>query len=156
MASPLASNSSATVRLIERAARGESEALGELLQQHHGRLRRMVGLRLDRRLRGRIDPSDVIQEASLEAATRLPEYVRNPAMPFFLWLRLLTGQRLQILHRRHLGSRMRNAGEGGIAEGIAQARELLEACRPMVNGVYLVPSFGRVEVVGELVTLAHR
>jgi len=50
--------------------------------------------------------------------------------------------------------RMRLAGENGIAEGIAQARELLEACRPMVQGTYLVPSFGRVEVVGELVTLA--
>jgi homocysteine S-methyltransferase len=52
--------------------------------------------------------------------------------------------------------RMRLAGENGIAEGIAQARELLEACRPMVQGTYLVPSFGRVEVVGELVTLAKR
>ena len=50
--------------------------------------------------------------------------------------------------------RMRDAGENGKAEGIAQARELLEACRPMVSGTYLVPSFGRVEVVGELVTLA--
>jgi RNA polymerase sigma-70 factor (ECF subfamily) len=95
---------------IERAARGESEALGELLQEHRGRLRRMVRLRLDRRLQGRIDPSDVIQEAYLEAATRLPEYVRSPTMPFFLWLRLLTGQRLQIIHRRHLGARMRDAG----------------------------------------------
>jgi homocysteine S-methyltransferase len=52
--------------------------------------------------------------------------------------------------------RMRLAGENGIAEGIAQARELLEACRPMVQGTYLVPSFGRVEVVGELVTLAKQ
>jgi homocysteine S-methyltransferase len=50
--------------------------------------------------------------------------------------------------------RMREAGENGKEEGIAQARELLEACRPMVQGTYLVPSFGRVEVVGELVTLA--
>jgi homocysteine S-methyltransferase len=50
--------------------------------------------------------------------------------------------------------RMRLAGENGIAEGIAQARDLLEAIRPMANGVYLVPSFGRVEVVGELVTVA--
>lgn len=52
--------------------------------------------------------------------------------------------------------RMAAAGENGIAEGIAQARELLEACRPMVNGTYLVPSFGRYEVVGELVALAKR
>jgi RNA polymerase sigma-70 factor (ECF subfamily) len=96
--------------LIEGAIRGEAESLGELLQAHRGRLHRMVALRLDRRLQGRIDPSDVIQEASLEAAQRLSEYVRNPAMPFFLWLRLITGQRLQILHRRHLGAQMRDAG----------------------------------------------
>jgi homocysteine S-methyltransferase len=51
--------------------------------------------------------------------------------------------------------RMAAAGENGVAEGIAQARELLEAIRPMCNGVYLVPSFGRVEVVGELVTVAR-
>jgi RNA polymerase sigma-70 factor (ECF subfamily) len=70
----------------------------------------MVALRLDRRLAGRIDPSDVIQEAQLEAAERLAEYLRNPTMPFFLWLRLITGQRLMILHRRHLGARMRAAG----------------------------------------------
>jgi homocysteine S-methyltransferase len=50
--------------------------------------------------------------------------------------------------------RMRMAGENGIAEGIAQSRDLLEAVRPMCSGVYLIPSFGRFEVVGELVTLA--
>jgi homocysteine S-methyltransferase len=50
--------------------------------------------------------------------------------------------------------RMRRAGENGVAEGLAQARELLEACRPLVQGTYLVPSFGRYEVVGELVALA--
>jgi homocysteine S-methyltransferase len=50
--------------------------------------------------------------------------------------------------------RMRKAGENGVAEGIAHARELLEDCRPYVSGTYLMPSFGRYEVVGELVTLA--
>jgi RNA polymerase sigma-70 factor (ECF subfamily) len=52
----------------------------------------MVALRLDQRLHGRIDASDVIQEAYLEAWHRLPEYLRQPTMPFFLWLRFLTGQ----------------------------------------------------------------
>jgi RNA polymerase sigma-70 factor (ECF subfamily) len=65
---------------------------------------------MDRHLQGRIDPSDVIQEAYLEAWTRLPEYLSNPAMPFFLWLRFLTGQRLVTLHRHHLGRRMRDPG----------------------------------------------
>jgi RNA polymerase sigma-70 factor (ECF subfamily) len=70
----------------------------------------MVELRLDRRLHGRVDPSDVIQEAYLEAAQRFPEYLQDSAMPFFLWLRFLTAQRILILHRRHLGVQMRDAG----------------------------------------------
>ena len=75
----------------------------------------MVALRLDRRLQGRIDPSDVIQEAYLEASARLAEYLRNPSMPFFLWLRFLAGQKLVTLHRHHLGVRMRDAGQRGRA-----------------------------------------
>ena len=88
-------DNSETTRLIERAGRGDQRALGELLSRHCGRLRRMVALRLDRRLQGRVDPSDVIQEARLDAARRLTEYQGNPAMPFFLWLRLVVGQRVR-------------------------------------------------------------
>jgi RNA polymerase sigma-70 factor (ECF subfamily) len=69
----------------------------------------MIALRLDQRLQGRIDASDVIQEAFLEASTRLAEYVQQPTMPFFLWLRFLTGQKLVELHRHHLGAQMRDA-----------------------------------------------
>jgi RNA polymerase sigma-70 factor (ECF subfamily) len=99
-----------TQALIERALRGEHEAWSELLTQHRSRLRRMVALRLDRRLQGRIDASDVVQEAMLDASRRLAEYHRNPAMPFFLWLRFLTGQRILEQHRRHLGAQVRDAG----------------------------------------------
>src|SRR5262245_49187304 len=99
-----------TSDLLARAAGGDQAALGQLLERERDRLRRMVALRLDRRLHGRIDPSDVIQEAQLEAAERLAEYLRNPTVPFFLWLRLLTGQRLLALHRRHLGAQRRDAG----------------------------------------------
>jgi RNA polymerase sigma-70 factor (ECF subfamily) len=71
----------------------------------------MVRLRLDRRLQGRLDPSDVVQEAYLDFARRLPDYARAPDMPFYLWLRFLTGQRLIDLHRQHLGTRMRDAAQ---------------------------------------------
>jgi RNA polymerase sigma-70 factor, ECF subfamily len=71
----------------------------------------MVAHRLDDRLRGRIDPSDVIQEAFVEASERRADYAREPeSMTPFLWLRFLTLQRLQIAHRRHLGTRSRDAG----------------------------------------------
>lgn len=107
----MTANSSETNRVLEQAALGDGEVLGSLMARHQNRLRRMVALRLDRRLRGRIDPSDVIQEAYLEASARLAEYLRNPSMPFFLWLRFLTGQKLVTLHRHHLGVQMRNAGQ---------------------------------------------
>jgi RNA polymerase sigma-70 factor (ECF subfamily) len=101
-------DSSEIRKTLERAAQGDSSALSVLLARHRERLRRMVALRMDQRLQGRIDASDVIQEAYLEAWTRLSEYLRSPTMPFFLWLRLLTAQRLVTLHRKHLGVQMRD------------------------------------------------
>jgi RNA polymerase sigma-70 factor (ECF subfamily) len=99
-----------TDALVRAAAGGDSASLGLLLERDRDRLRRMVALRLDRRLQGRVDPSDVIQEAQFEAARRLAEYLDNPTMPFFLWLRLITGQKLAQFHRHHLGAQMRAAG----------------------------------------------
>jgi RNA polymerase sigma-70 factor (ECF subfamily) len=71
----------------------------------------MIRLRLDRRLSGRVDTSDVLQDAYLDVRQRLAEYARDPAaMPFHLWLRLVAGQRLTDVHRHHLGAQMRDAG----------------------------------------------
>ena len=100
--------SSETTRLLRRAAQGDQHAWGALLTQSRDRLRRVVALRLDRRLQGRVDPSDIIQEACIDASERLAEYARQPDMPFFLWLRFLTGQRLLRVHRQHLGAEMRD------------------------------------------------
>jgi RNA polymerase sigma-70 factor (ECF subfamily) len=110
MGSSAMGNSGDTDQLLQRVAQGNREELGPLLEQHRQRLRRMVALRLDRRLQGRVDASDVIQEAFLEASVRLPEYLREPSMSFFLWLRFLTGQKVMALHRQHLGAQMRDAG----------------------------------------------
>ncbi len=103
-------NSSETLQLIERLRAGDRQALNDLLTRHRGRLRRMVEMRLDWRLQARIDASDVIQEAFLEVATRLEEYLSHPILPLFLWLRLIVGERLTRLHRHHLGVKMRDAG----------------------------------------------
>ncbi len=84
--------------------------LGELFAQHRERLRRMVQLRLDRRLNGRVDASDVIQEAYIDATQRFPDYQANPEVSPFVWLRFLTTQKLAQLHRFHLGTQARDAG----------------------------------------------
>ena len=97
--------------LLLRSGNGDPQALAELFGRYRDRLKRMVGLRLDRRLQGRVDPSDVLQEAYLDLAKRAPDYLARPVMPFFLWLRLLTGQRLLAVHRQHLGTQMRDAGQ---------------------------------------------
>lgn len=99
-----------TEELLGRLARGDQQALADLFDRHREALRRLVRWRLDRRLSGRLDPSDVLQEVYLDVARRVPGYLARPTMPFSLWLRLLTGRRLLELHRHHLGARMRDAG----------------------------------------------
>src|SRR5580704_8999756 len=96
--------------LLRRARAGDEVALGALFAHYRDRLRKMVRLRLDRRVYGRLDPSDVLQEAFLDVARRFSEYAAAPPLSFYLWLRALTGQRLIDLHRQHLGAQMRDAG----------------------------------------------
>jgi RNA polymerase sigma-70 factor (ECF subfamily) len=110
MAHDQSENSATTQELLRQARAGDQRALNNLFTQHRERLQLMVRLRLDRRLQGRLDPSDVIQEAYIEALERFADYVQDPDMPFFLWLRFLTAQKLLVLHRRHLGAHMRAAG----------------------------------------------
>ena len=95
---------------LRRASQGHPEGLEDLLTRYRTRLRRMIRLRLDRRLQGRVDPSDVIQEVYLEVSRQIGDYLRDPAMPFFLWLRLRAGQKLALVHRQHLGVQARDAG----------------------------------------------
>jgi RNA polymerase sigma-70 factor (ECF subfamily) len=109
MGSEMPSKGGDTSGLLERVRAGDTAALNALFTCHHDRLRRMVELRLDLRLQGRLDASDVLQDAYCEAVRRLPEHLQHPNLPFFLWLRLMVGERLLLLHRQHLGTRMRDA-----------------------------------------------
>ena len=95
--------------LVQRALSGEEAALAELFDAHRARLKRMLNLRMSGRLRARVDASDVLQEAYLDLAQRLPEYAKQTKYPFFLWVRLITGQRLAKAYERHFGAAMRNA-----------------------------------------------
>jgi RNA polymerase sigma-70 factor (ECF subfamily) len=107
---PSASPDSQELEALRLAGRGDRQRLHDLLIGHRDRLRRMVRLRLDPRVQGRVDPSDVIQEAFLEVSRKLNDYLRDPKIPFYLWLRLLTAQKLALAHRQHLGVQARAAG----------------------------------------------
>jgi RNA polymerase sigma-70 factor, ECF subfamily len=97
-----------TLELLDRAAEGDVSARTELLTRHRARLRRMVAVHIDRRVAARIDPSDVVQEALLDAAKEMPEYLIRRPVPFYPWLRQLAWDRLLELHRRHIVAQKRS------------------------------------------------
>lgn len=94
--------------LIERLRQGDTNALGDLFALHRQKLRRMVQVRMDPRLNGRVAPSDVLQEAYIDALKRYPHYFDKANQNFFGWLRLIVGQRLTDLHREHLLAKRRD------------------------------------------------
>lgn len=93
-----------------RVQAGDRAALGELFQHYRERLLRMVDLRLDSRIKARLDPADVLQDAFVDAVNDLDRYCREPKLPPFLWLRAIVAERITVLHRQHLGAKMRDAG----------------------------------------------
>lgn len=94
--------------LVRRLADGDGTALAELFSEHRPRLWRMVNFRIDRRLSGRVDADDVLQEAYLDAAQRVHHYLEDTSKSFFVWLRLVVSQTMIDVHRRHLGAQMRD------------------------------------------------
>src|SRR5579862_7543007 len=101
-------DSAETQRLLELGRRGDSHAFEELFRRHRAFVRQVIDLRLDDRLRARVDPSDIVQETQMEAFRRLPDYFEREPMPFHLWLRCTAYDRLQAARRRHLGAGRRS------------------------------------------------
>jgi RNA polymerase sigma-70 factor (ECF subfamily) len=147
-------DSAGTEVLLRRIRAGDRQALDELLAGHRDFLRRFVELRIDARLRARVDPSDVVQEANLDACRRIGEFLDRNPMPFRLWLRQTAYERLLKLRRRHLGAAMRAAGrEVGLPDGssVALARRLFAPDSTPSQKAARVEEAGRVEeAIGRL------
>lgn len=90
--------------VVESVRRGDQGALESLFSSHRVYLRQVIGLRMDDALRVRVDPSDIVQEAHLEATRRVSDYARDPKLPVRLWLRQIAIDRLTMAHRRHVGA----------------------------------------------------
>jgi RNA polymerase sigma-70 factor (ECF subfamily) len=96
-----------TEELLDRAKGGDHKAREQLLARHRERLRNMVAVRLDRRLAARVDPSDVVQEAILDADRLLSDYLAERPLPFYPWLRRLCWKRLMKIYQHHLDAEKR-------------------------------------------------
>jgi RNA polymerase sigma-70 factor (ECF subfamily) len=95
---------------MERASRGDDAARHLLLVEHRDRLKRMVALHLDRRLAARLDPSDIVQEALIDAHREFSDYLRRRPLPVYPWLRQLAWERLLKCHRAHITVQRRSVG----------------------------------------------
>ena len=127
--------------LLRAAQSGDEDALAVLVERHRERLERMVRLRMDRRLQGRVDPADVVQDAYLAVRGKFAQYSADARLPFFLWLRLEVGQKLVDAHRFHLGTKMRDAG---------QEVSLHRGALPQVSSLSLAE-----HLLGKLTTASH-
>lgn len=95
--------------ILSRLKAGERKALAELFDRYRPQLRRMIELRLDPRVGTRVAPSDVLQDAFLDASARVEHFFRREGVSFYVWLRLIVNQSLIDLHRKHLDAKMRGA-----------------------------------------------
>jgi RNA polymerase sigma-70 factor (ECF subfamily) len=101
-------DSAETRVLLERVAASDARAAEQLWESYRAPLRRMIDLRLDRVLSRRLDASDVVQDVLIRASQRLPEYLRNPVLPFDAWLRQIARDAMIDEHRRHRGAARRS------------------------------------------------
>jgi RNA polymerase sigma-70 factor, ECF subfamily len=101
-------NSPETQELLDQVRQGEPEAVDRLLSRHREPMRRMIDMRLDPAIAPRVDASDIVQDVLLEASRRLAEYLRDPAMPFHLWLRHIAKDHIIDAHRRHRQAQRRS------------------------------------------------
>jgi RNA polymerase sigma-70 factor (ECF subfamily) len=115
-------NSDNTEHLLQQAQAGDGQAFEELFARHRAYLLQVVALRLDPRMRPRVDPSDVVQEAQLMAFQRIGDFLQRRPMAFRLWLRKTTSERLLMLERFHRGAARRSVSrEVEIPDGSALA-----------------------------------
>lgn len=94
--------------LEKRLRAGETDLFAEVFTIHRPRVWQIVNFRLDFKVRGRVDPDDVVQEVFLAAQKRLDHFVGGGFDSFFLWLRLVAVQTLSNVHRTHLGTSSRS------------------------------------------------
>ncbi len=144
----------ATDPLESRLRAGDEQALAELFSRHRERLWRIVRFRLADRLRSRIDPDDVLQEAYLAAAQRLTHYGQDVAASPFLWLRMVVNQTMVELHRRHAGAQMRDAGRELAIQGCTYPEATSASVAIQLVGSFTSPS--RAAARAELLDLVGK
>ncbi|MFN9234588.1 MAG: sigma-70 family RNA polymerase sigma factor [Planctomyces sp.] len=129
-----------TQDILRDVAGGDAEAVNRLMDRHREAVRRMVQLRLDHAVARRVDASDVVQDVMLEASQRLTDYLRNPGMPFHLWLRQLALDRIIDMHRRHRGAQRRSVDREQNFSGVGNDEQSAADLAALLRDAELTPA----------------
>lgn len=124
-----------TEQLLLGAKEGNADAVNRLIERHRDAVLRMVQMRLDHKIRRRVDVSDVVQDVMIDASRRLQDYIANPVMPFHLWLRHIAKDRIIDAHRRHRASQKRSVDrEQGLAVPGADDHSTMDLAAHLCDG----------------------
>jgi RNA polymerase sigma-70 factor, ECF subfamily len=98
-----------SAKLLSNAISGDKEALGPLLDHFRPYLIVIAHRQLDERLRGRLDPMDVVQTTFLEAHRDFPSFRGTDINTLLAWLRNILHNNIETTHQRHLTALKRSA-----------------------------------------------
>ena len=113
-------------RLIADAKAGDPATLGRLLEPYRHYLRLLARLEIGRRLQGKVDASDVVQECFLDAHRYFPSFRGAAEAQFVQWLREILAGTLANQVRRYLGTQARDVRlEVGLAADLDQSSQAL-------------------------------
>lgn len=121
------SGEKAISQLLSDARGGDKSAINRLMNGCRDDLRLLVRMRLDRKIRKRVDTSDVVQDILVEAFRRLRSYLENPGLPFPDWLRMIARDRMIEAYRKHRKSANRSMDreETTVLAGLGQERQAM-------------------------------
>lgn len=126
-----------TQQLLDGIKRGDAEAVNRLLDRYREAVHRMVQMRLDQKIKRRVDVSDVVQDVLVEANRRLRDYLKNPPMAFHLWIRQIAKDRIIDAHRRHRTSGKRSVDREQALAPVSEERSSIllaaELCDPQLT-----------------------
>lgn len=143
------SDSQMNEELFLRLEAGDEHAFVELFSRYRDRLKQMLEFRMDRRLRGREDASDILQEVYIDAHQRMAHYLKKPELSFYVWLRQLTTQRLIDIYRRHLLAERRDVKQ---EISLSQRRSASDSASMALQLVAHLTSPSQLAMRAEMVT----
>jgi RNA polymerase sigma-70 factor (ECF subfamily) len=112
--------------LLQLAQGGQRQALGPLLELYRNYLGVLARVEIGRRLQGKIDDSDLIQDTFLEAHRHFDRFRGSTEAELMAWLRQILASRLGKVARHYFGTRRRDPRlEQELVVGIDQSSQAL-------------------------------